>query len=185
MFQLNFVTSSNFKFREISDHIKYDLCQVNCFDLDEIQALDVNEVAREKCLQAYRYVAQPVLVDDTGLYISDLCGFPGALVTWMIRSLGIERMAAMSGGSKATLRSCLAYTDGCGQVSLFEGTVEGSIALNARGSNGFGFDPIFIPSQTDRTLAEMDACDKQAHNPRSLAAQQLNAFLRKTSPAHS
>ena len=64
-----------------------------------------------------------------------------------------------------------------GEQYLFEGRVDGQILTEQRGTDGFGFDPVFLPDGFDQTFAEMDAATKNSISHRGRAIQQLKTFL--------
>ncbi|MGL5540701.1 MAG: non-canonical purine NTP pyrophosphatase, partial [Erysipelotrichaceae bacterium] len=71
----------------------------------------------------------------------------------------------------------IAYLDG-DEVVIFDGIMEGAIAKQAVGSNGFGYDPIFIPNGHDITLAQMSAQEKNQISHRSIALAKFLNFLK-------
>jgi XTP/dITP diphosphohydrolase len=148
-------------------------------DIKEIQSLSVAEVAREKARAAFAQLKRPVLVDDTGMSISALGGLPGALVSWFLDTIGPEgilRLLGESSDRSATVSTCVAYCDG-DRVEVFEGAVKGTISNDLRGTNGFGYDPIFIPERSSKTYAEMSSDEKNAASMRSIALGKLKEFL--------
>lgn len=148
-------------------------------DLDEIQALDPADVSRRKARQAYERIGTPVIVDDTGLHLTALDGFPGALVAWALKSGGpavLHRMLPPGGSAEAVAITSIGYADG-GCVTVFIGRVEGRVIAVPRGNNGFGFDPVFVPNGMDRSFAELSDDEKDAISPRKLACLQLRSFL--------
>ena len=66
-----------------------------------------------------------------------------------------------------------------GQAQQFEGVVKGQIIATPRGTQGFGYDPLFLPDGYDRTFAEMDIAEKSQLSHRARAFKQLVAFLQK------
>ncbi|WP_425074104.1 RdgB/HAM1 family non-canonical purine NTP pyrophosphatase [Sagittula sp. S175] len=156
-------------------------CELEChkLDLPEIQSLDVAEVAREKAAAAYALVGAPVIVDDTGMSLDAMGGFPGALVAWMLDATGNDGVLKLLAGEDnraATVTTALGYADENG-VQVFVGAVEGTIPTEERGTDGFGYDPIFIPAGHEATFAEMDADTKNSLSMRKRAADKLRAFL--------
>ncbi len=148
-------------------------------DIAEIQSLDVSEVARAKAAAAYALVKEPIVVDDTGMSIEALGGLPGALVSWFLDNLGPEGILRLVQGQenrKATVCTAIGYADENG-VEVFLGQIDGSISEAQRGSEGFGYDPIFIPAGGSRTYAEMTADEKNAQSMRKLALDKLSTFL--------
>jgi XTP/dITP diphosphohydrolase len=76
----------------------------------------------------------------------------------------------------ARFRTVIALIDGTGE-HLFEGEVRGSITTAPRGSNGFGYDPVFLPEMSDLTFAELDAKMKNAISHRGQAVWKLVRWL--------
>lgn len=147
--------------------------------LPELQATDVREVARAKAQAAYDQLKRPVLVDDTGLYITAWGELPGALIAWFLDNVGCDGVLRMLAGwddRSARVVTALGYCDERG-VQVFDGELTGSIAPEVRGENGFGYDPIFIPAGSDKTFAELTGEQKDAISMRALAAAKLREFI--------
>jgi non-canonical purine NTP pyrophosphatase (RdgB/HAM1 family) len=175
---LLFVTSNAGKVREIEAILGAPVEQLDV-DVPEIQALDVEEVVREKARTAFAHAGRPVIVEDTGLYLHALNGLPGALVRWFLTTIGPAGICALIGpdadrGARAV--SAVAYCDG-ETVEVMTGVVPGVIAPNPRGSGGFGWDPIFQPTGTPRTFAEMDQTEKNIYSMRRKALERLRERL--------
>jgi non-canonical purine NTP pyrophosphatase (RdgB/HAM1 family) len=148
-------------------------------DLPEIQSLDVAEVLAAKAEAAYREVGAPIVVEETALELAAMNGFPGPLVRWMLEAVGpegIARAAAALGDPRATARCALRAWDG---ERLVDGTGEtrGRLALPARGGNGFGWDPVFVPEGGERTYGELADADKDRIGHRGRAWRSLLAAL--------
>lgn len=126
-------------------------------DLPEIQSLDLDEVLAAKAEAAFRRLGRPLVVEDTGLELAAMGGFPGPLVKWMLAAMGpegIARTAAALGDPRAVARCGLLWTDG--KTTLFgRGETRGILVLPPRGSGGFGWDPVFQPDGCDLTYAEL------------------------------
>ena len=78
----------------------------------------------------------------------------------------------------AKFRTVIALV-GLGTMQLFEGIVEGEIIEERRGTNGFGYDSVFLPKNLDRTFAEMDMQEKNSISHRARAVEKLVDFLNK------
>ncbi len=140
-------------------------------DLVEIQSLDLHEVLRQKARAAAERVDRPVVVEETGLELPALGGFPGPLVKWMLQAIGpegIARLVAHESDTRATARCALLYLDGETEV-VGEGHTEGELVLPARGDRGFGWDPVFRPEGSERTYGEMAPEEKDAISHRGRA----------------
>jgi non-canonical purine NTP pyrophosphatase (RdgB/HAM1 family) len=168
---LVFVTSNESKRREAEAVLGFSLCH-RALDLVEPQSLDLHEVVRSKAAAGFELVKAPVLVEDTGLELLGLGGFPGPLIRWLLASVGasgICRIAYAFGDPRAVARCVACATDGSETV-VGEGAVFGSIALEPRGTGGFGWDVAFIPDDGDgRTYGEMGDDEKNAISHRRRA----------------
>jgi len=142
------------------------------FDCIEPQSDDIVEIAQAKAQQAYAALKIPLIVDDTGLFIEALSGFPGPYAAYIQDTLGnagILRLMEGITNRHAYFATSIAYVDETG-IRTFEGRIEGEIADAPCGADGFGYDPIF--SVQGRTLAEMDMAEKNtvSHRARALFA---------------
>jgi non-canonical purine NTP pyrophosphatase (RdgB/HAM1 family) len=149
-------------------------------DLPEIQSLDLAEVLRAKAAEAWRRLGQAVVVEETGLYLAALGGFPGPLVKWMLAAVGAEgiaRTALALGDARVEARCALLWRDGEREV-LAEGSTRGRLVLPGRGSRGFGWDPVFQPEGEARTYGELEAGEKDSLGHRGRAWRALLATLR-------
>lgn len=128
------------------------------------------------------------LADDSGLVVDALDGRPGV---WSARYAG-ENATAASNNEKLlrelagvarenrTARFVCAIVlvdDGGRELAAVEGVCEGCIAETRRGSNGFGYDPVFVPEGYDRTMAELVPANKDAISHRAKATQALRVAL--------
>jgi non-canonical purine NTP pyrophosphatase (RdgB/HAM1 family) len=148
-------------------------------DLPEIQSLDLLEVLRHKGEEAWRRLRRPLVVEEAGLDLAALGGFPGPLVRWMLAAAGAEglaRVALALGDPRATARAALYYRDP-DRTLIAEGATAGTLVVPARGAHGFGFDPVFLPEGSARTFGELAGPDKDALSHRGKAWRNLLARL--------
>jgi XTP/dITP diphosphohydrolase len=169
--ELIFVTSNQGKRREAEAVLGLRLDH-RPLDLVEPQSLDLHEVVRSKASAAFELLRRPVLVEDTGLDLLGLGGFPGPLIRWLLGSVGpagICRLADAFGDRRAVARCVACAADGA-SVVVGEGVVIGSIVTEPRGVGGFGWDSTFAPDGTGgRTFAEMSEDEKNAISHRRRA----------------
>jgi non-canonical purine NTP pyrophosphatase (RdgB/HAM1 family) len=156
-------------------------------DLAEIQSLDLAEVAAAKAAEAWRRLGRPLVVEESGLDLPALGGFPGPLVRWMLAAAGAEGIArtALALGDPRAVARCtlLLRRDGSGAGDLLvEAAVPGRLVLPPRGAGGFGWDPVFVADGEERTNAELAAGEKDATSPRGRAWAELARRLGWTGP---
>lgn len=142
--------------------------------LVEPQADDLETVARAKLGQVPPS-SGVVLVEDAGLFVRGLQGFPGVYSAYALRTLGPARLARLlpAGDRRASFRAVMAFRVGMGTPRVVVGEVKGSIARHPRGTSGFGFDPIFVPSGERRTFAELSPEEKDRLSHRGMALNRL------------
>lgn len=147
----------------------------------EVQADDVEKIAAEAAERLCEQGEDLTVVEDAGLYIKALNGFPGPYSEYVYRTLGIPgvlKLMAGVGDRSAYFKSAVAICAG-GSVEVFVGVVEGFIAEEPRGSGGFGFDPIFVPLGSRRTFAEMTLEEKSEVSHRGKAFKALAEWLKR------
>ncbi len=146
----------------------------------EIRSDSIEEIALESAEAAYRELGKPVFVEDTGLFIDALDGFPGTYSAWVQKKIGcrgILKLLEGIGESDARFEACIAFNDGKG-IRSFKGVCEGTIAESERGKSGFGYDPIFVPKGESSTFAEsIELKNKYSHRYKSLL--ELIRYLKK------
>lgn len=117
-----------------------------------------------------------MLADDSGIEVAALDGAPGVVTARWAQGRHVEKMlAALDGADDRRARyvcELVAIAPDGGEV-VGTGVLRGAIALAAAGSEGFGFDPVFVPLGETRTVAELGDAWKAEHSHRALAAQAL------------
>jgi len=174
---LYFLTGSKNKLAEMQA-ILGDVEQLD-IDLPEIQEIDAHKIIEAKLAEARKHNQGAFIVEDTSLYFDALQGLPGPLIKWFMKTIGndgLYKMAEAFGNYGAAAKTIIGYASGTGDTQFFEGSFKGMIVA-PRGENGFGWDPIFQPEGTEKTLAELTADEKNSFSMRKLAAQQLGQFL--------
>jgi len=146
-------------------------------DLPEIQSLDLAEVLHAKADEAWRRLRRPLVVEETGLELAGLAGFPGPLVKWMLAAIGptgIAHTARAFGDPRATARCMLLYCDGSDRL-LAEGATHGTLVAAPRGIGGFGWDPVFLADGEELTYGQLPAerKDEIGHRGRAWRALRL------------
>ncbi|RPJ02757.1 MAG: non-canonical purine NTP pyrophosphatase [Chloroflexi bacterium] len=182
MLKLYFVSSNEEKFREIRLALDGSAVEVEriALDLPELQSLVPAEVAAYKARKAYEKVQHGlILVEDTGLAVHAWSGFPGALIKWVLATIGEAGMCRQLDAwddRRATATVALCVADGT-EIHTFIGQSEGRITHEPRGTWGFGWDSIFQPDGYSTTYGEMQRDDKMKISMRGRALDGLKIFL--------
>jgi XTP/dITP diphosphohydrolase len=149
------------------------------------------ENAKLKALAASRQLPALVIADDSGLEVDALSGAPGIYsaryaganatdtdkIDRLLRELA--RVRATEDGRRARFHCVLALARNGNLLGTFEGIVEGSIADEARGDSGFGYDPIFIPEGLKQTFGDLPTEVKNTISHRAKAIRALADRLRR------
>lgn len=149
-------------------------------DLPEIQALDLLEVLQQKAEVAWEMVRRPLVVEEAGLSLRAMNGFPGPLVKWMLTAMGAEgiaRTAHALGDSRAVARCALLYRDSERTV-VAEGSAAGTLLLPAVAFTASAGIRSFSPDGEARTYAELEGREKDAVSHRGKAWRDLAGKLR-------
>jgi len=174
---ISFVTGNRHKFEEAQTVLSEYGLKLRMVDEKtlEVQSDRLEEIASESARDAKRRIKGSIIVEDAGLFIYSLKGFPGPYSSYTYRTLGCGGILKILEGSEdreAEFRSAVAYIDDemAPDVKVSVGVVKGRIAHSIRGWRGFGFDPIFIPEGWERTFGEVDLewKNKSSHRARSL-----------------
>ena len=141
----------------------------------EIQVEKLEDVAIFGVQHVLKNFDKPFILEDAGLFIDSLNGFPGVYSAYVYHTIGCKGILKLmkdvdSKNRIATFKSVYAYAEPGKKPRLFIGGCLGQISLEEKGNNGFGYDPIFIPKNSDKTFAEMSTKEKNicSHRGRSL-----------------
>jgi len=176
---LEVATSNLQKLNEMKRIFKDYVIVGKKLDIEEIQSTDPLKVVSAKAKDAYKENAyNPILVEDTSLEIKGLSGWPGTYVKDLLDNAGMRKLVCevwLKGRDRSALaRVSLALYDGI-EVYIWEGTTEGKISETLKGTNGFGWDDIFIPQGSTKTFAEMSSDQKDKY---SMRVKALKAFIK-------
>jgi len=181
MKKILFVSKNKNKAKEVSEILSFSNIQVvhQAHELEEIQSPDVKEVAKNKALLAFKTFQQPVLVEDTGLFIESMHGYPGSLIKHFIVAIGqqgiIDFLKDKNRYAKAV--TSFAYCTAESDIETFTGEKMGTISEKITGESGFAWDTIFIPQGYDKTYAQMLPEEKNTLSQRKKALEKFNIWL--------
>lgn len=190
MKSLCFATNNNYKTEEIRAllgpfFLLKNLKDIGCSEeLPETQAT-IEGNALQKAQYVFDHYGIACFADDTGLEVDALHGEPGV---YSARYAGEHRsdhdniqllLSRLKNNSnrKARFKTVISWVEE-GRVENFEGLIYGTIIGTPRGTNGFGYDPVFVPDGFEKTFAEMELADKNLISHRAIAVKKLTNFLR-------
>ncbi|WP_020670759.1 RdgB/HAM1 family non-canonical purine NTP pyrophosphatase [Amycolatopsis nigrescens] len=167
---------------------------VGLVDVDEFEeAPEIGATFEENALAKARDAAEatglPSIADDSGLSVDALNGMPGVLsARWSGRhgddqanlELVLAQLADVPDERRGAGFVCAAaLVDPDGDEVVVHGDWGGTLARKPSGTNGFGYDPIFVPDDEERTSAELDPAEKDALSHRGIALRALLPHLRE------
>lgn len=166
-----FVTSNEGKFREAKEIANAYGVEIEWMKREylEPQGNDLEEIARLSAELLAKEIKEPFFLEDSGLFIKALNGFPGPYSSFVFKTIGNEGILKLMSDveeREAYFLAVIAFWDGK-EVKTFKGRVDGRIAHEMRGDKGFGFDPIF--EYNGKTFAEMgDEKNRVSHRRKAL-----------------
>lgn len=172
-----FVTANQSKHREVARLLSGLDVTWERLDLARPSAGDLAEIAKGRAAEAYSRLGKPCIVENTGLYFHAHGGEPGAGFKRLWRELGEAGFAARFGGARGIARVAVAYAESANEITVFEGSISGTLLSEPRGELGYGYDRLWVPDGYDRTLGEM-ASSTYVLNMRAAPYLELGARLR-------
>jgi len=166
-----FITSNKGKYTEVKKMGKKYGIEVIWHQEEyyEPQGSNLQEIAQASARVVSNQLKKPFILEDSGLFIEALNGFPGPYSSYVFKTIGNEGIIKVMDGiidRKAYFLAVVAYFDGK-DVHLFEGRVDGEISNEIRGEKGFGYDPVFLYGS--KTFAEMgDEKNEVSHRKRAV-----------------
>lgn len=194
---INFITSNSHKLAEaqakfepegiIIEHLEIEYPEIQADTNEEIMKYGINWIVENHITKT----SKPFFIEDSGLFVHALNGFPGVYSKYVFKTLGPAGIVQLLSNNielatrTAHFGACIGYFDpqqsnDVQQPLIFIGKCKGTISTELRGAHGFGFDPIFIPENTENTFAEMSIAHKNEYSHRSRALSSLLEYLKNT-----
>jgi XTP/dITP diphosphohydrolase len=177
-----FVTSNIHKFQEARKILsEYGLAVAKLkVEAVEIQDNSLENIAKYSVNDAVKRCGLPIFVEDSGIFVDALNGFPGPYSRYIHDTVGIGSIIKLMENNEnraAHFRSVVAFASPKTQPTCFVGRVDGKISLRKRGTGGFGYDPIFVPLEGDgRTFGEMTMTEKNRFSHRARALRKFGEW---------
>lgn len=175
-YKIRFVTGNQNKFNEVNQLLsKYhvELQMVKSKKI-EIQNNNISVISKTSLKEIKQKISGPLIVEDSGLFIKSLNGFPGPYSAYIYETLGCKGILKLLEGHKdreVEFRSAVAFSENkiSSDIKIFLGIAKGTITTKMYGTRGFGFDPIFMPLQLNKTFGEIGIEKKNKYSHRAIA----------------
>ena len=168
-FDLFFVSSNNYKYQEAKKILDSFGIKLGFFksNLEEIQSNSIKEISSKKAIDAFSKCKKPLIIEDAGLFIDSLDGFPGPYSSYVFKTIGNKGILdLLKQKRKAKFVSVVTYCDK-NILKAFDSKLFGSISKFSKGK-GWGYDPIFIPKNYTKTFAELNNKNELSHRYKAL-----------------
>jgi len=170
LYDVFFASSNKKKYEEtkkILNNFGISVDFFNC-ELQEIQSDLLKDIATQKVIDAFSQCKKPVIIEDDGLFIDSLGGFPGPFSSYVFKTIGNKGILKLVRVNRnAKFQSIIAFCDKKKKPVLFDAKVPGRISKKLK-SGGWGYDPIFIPSGKSKTFAEITNKNELSHRYKAL-----------------
>jgi XTP/dITP diphosphohydrolase len=184
--KIEFITSNEGKFNEVRAALKNEGHRVvwTRRTYPEIQSASLEEVVEAglEWVQRKMEPAGPFMIEDSGLFIDALGGFPGVFSAYVFKTIGNAGILKLMDREKkrgAAFESRIGFQSEVTGPHIFRGSCRGTIADGPRGKMGFGYDPIFLPEGKSRTFAQMTDEEKNRLSHRGMSVEALLDYLKR------
>jgi XTP/dITP diphosphohydrolase len=181
--EINFASNNPNKITEVAAILESFNIRVNPVNLKvrEIQANNLDDIATDSAKATAEFAGKTVVVEDAGLFIDSLRGFPGPYSSFVYQTIGCKGILKLMTGVQertAVFRSAVSSCQSRGEPKVFTGETKGKISLSERSGRKFGYDPIFIPDGSScKTFSEMSVSEKNQVSHRFRAFKKLATWL--------
>ena len=177
---IHFITGNKHKISEAKHALGENSFETINLDLDEIQSMDPQEIITHKINQAIKQNPDKKLFcGDVSFELECLNNFPGPLIKWFEKTLGPKKIAELvhkHNNHRANVKCTIGYFDK-NKIHFFIGKISGTIIPEPKGTNGFGFDSIFIRDGQTNTFAQMSEEEKSKLSHRGEALKLFKKYL--------
>ncbi|MDD7306374.1 MAG: RdgB/HAM1 family non-canonical purine NTP pyrophosphatase [Peptoniphilaceae bacterium] len=186
-------TSNKDKIKEIKNLIpkNYQILTTKDLNIDNFEVEEDGETLKEnaykKAKALYDRIKEPVIADDTGIFVKSLDNRPGVRAHRYAsnnptykenRNKMLEELRGKEDRS-AYFCTCVCYIDKAGKDHYFEGKIYGQITEKELGAYDFGYDQIFKPESSDKTFGQMTVDEKNHYSHRALALNKFVNYLKE------
>ena len=180
--KIYFATSNKGKLNEIQKmltNLNIKIVHLNK-PYPEIQSDSLEEIASFGAKYLVKEIKETVIVEDSGIFINTFNLFPGPYSKFVFQNLGLDgilKLLKNENNRNAYFKSVISFCCPGNEPLIFTGICNGKISKERNGSNGFGYDPIFIPKDSNLTFGQMDINQKNSFSHRGKAFGKFVEFL--------
>ncbi|HLC36717.1 MAG TPA: non-canonical purine NTP pyrophosphatase [archaeon] len=163
------------KFNVKVKHKKMDIIEL---DLDSIE-----EISVEKAKSAFKKIKKPLIVEDTGVYLSAFPGFPGVVSKKVMKALRVKGFIKLLKGEKnrkMEFNTVFTFIWGKNKFKVFDSSIHGNVPFKPKGNSHkqLLYDSMFVPEGFSETFAEMTVEEKNKLSARGKALEKLGRWLK-------
>jgi len=178
--EINLITSNLGKLKEFKAYLEPDI-KINHIEMEykELRSDDPEEIAKESAKRLAEELKKTVVVEDSGLFIKALNDFPGTCSKYIHQRIGLKGILKLMENIEdrtCHYKSAIAYCEPGKEPISFLGQEPGFISKEIKGNYGFGHDPIFIATNSNKTYGETENCENKKKF-RKNAALKLKDYL--------
>lgn len=169
LFEIYFASSNKHKYQEVKKILNSFGIEIGFFkiELEEIQSNSLKDIATKKAKDAFSKCKKPVIIEDDGLFIESLSGFPGPYSSYTFQTIGNTGILnLLKNNRKAKFVSIITFCDKK-NLQSFDAKINGTISKSLKGK-GWGYDPIFSPINSSKTFAELKNKNQISHRYKAL-----------------
>ena len=178
-----FVSSNKHKFNEINlilfNNFGFKIKFINKV-ITEIQSEKIEDIAIKKSIMAFNEIKKPIIIEDSGLFIKSLNGFPGPYSSYVLKTIGNDGILKILRNRErtATFKAIIVYNDGH-VLEKFIGETKGNISKTIS-DKGWGYDPIFVPYGSYLSYGVLEENRKNLISHRNKAINKFAKWFKKT-----
>ncbi|MEM7821332.1 MAG: RdgB/HAM1 family non-canonical purine NTP pyrophosphatase [Candidatus Aenigmatarchaeota archaeon] len=185
MKKLYFISNNEEKIKEVSSFFKNFGIKIigKKLNLLEPKYKRLEEVAREKAIQASKKLKKPLIVEDTGIYFNCYKNFPGTISKFIFETIGFDGIFRLLSRKtrRAYFKTAVAYYKPREKILIFTGICRGKITRKIRGriNKKMPYDNIFVPEGCKKTFSEMSKEEKAKYSHRAKALEKFAKWFIK------
>ncbi len=181
VFMIRFISSNKHKYEEIKSMMENAGIEIQWINMkyEEIQEESIDKISLDSANKLIKSIGENFFIEDSGIIIKDLQGFPGPYSSYVQKTIGNEGILKLMEGRnrEASFVTVVTYWNGA-RLHQFRGETNGTIATSIFEGRNFGYDPIFIPEGFNETVSLIPISRKNEISQRGKAIRSFIKYLK-------